>query len=94
MEDFKQFSSPSKRRDGQTYGSHAARGGGLPIVVISDRDVKFTSAFFNPLFNRLGTEVHFSTTYHPQTYGETKQVNRVLEDILRMYVMQRPTKWE
>ena len=38
---------------------------GIPKTVISDWDVKFTSAFWKTLFSGLGTQIHFSTTYHP-----------------------------
>jgi len=67
---------------------------GIPWVVISDRDVKFTSAFWKILFVGLGTQIQFSTTYHPQTDDQTKRVNQVLEDMSRMFVMQEPHKWE
>ena len=36
----------------------------------------------------------FSTTYHPLTNGQTKRVNEVLEDMLRMYVMDKSSKWD
>ena len=42
---------------------------GIPKTVISDRDVKFTSLFWKALFRGLGTQINFSTTYHPQTNG-------------------------
>ena len=42
----------------------------------------------------LGTKLKFSTAYHPQIDGKEKRVNQVLEDMLRMYVMDKPTKWE
>ena len=32
--------------------------------------------------------------YHPQTDGQTERVNQVIEDMLRMYVMDKPSKWE
>jgi len=43
--------------------------------------------FWKELSVGLGTKLAFSTIYHPQTYGSTKRVNRILEDMLRMYVM-------
>ena len=67
---------------------------GLPKAIVSDRDVKFTSNFWKGLFADLGTKLNFSTTYHPQTDGQTERVNQVLKDMLRMYVMDKPIKWE
>lgn len=42
---------------------------GVTKNIASDRDVKFTSKFWKQLFASLGTNLAFSTTYHPQTYG-------------------------
>eukprot|EP00253_Pinus_taeda_P003664 PITA_03664 len=67
---------------------------GLLKTIISDHDVKFTSTFWRTLFEGLGTQLNFSTAYHPQTDGQTKRVNQVVEDMLRSYVMQQPTRWE
>jgi hypothetical protein len=39
-------------------------------------------------------KLNFSTTYHPESNGQTKRLNRVIEYILRMYVMDKPSKWE
>lgn len=58
---------------------------GFPKMVIFDRDVKLTSAFWRSLFVGLGTQIQFSTSYHPQTDGQIKRVNQVIEDMLRMY---------
>ena len=63
-------------------------------VIISDRDVKFTGNFWKDLFKSLGTQLNFSTVYHPQTDGKTERVNQIQEDMLRMYVMDKPGKWE
>eukprot|EP00253_Pinus_taeda_P026205 PITA_26205 len=67
---------------------------GLPKTIISYCDVKFTSVFWKTLFEELETQLSFSTTYHPQTDGQTGWVNQVVEDMLRAYVMQKPNKWE
>ena len=67
---------------------------GVPKMVISDRDVKFTSKFWKSLFTALETKINFSTSYHPETYGQTGRTNQVIENMLRMYVMERPTKCE
>ena len=46
------------------------------------------------MFADLGTKLNFSTAYHLQIDGQTERVNQVLEDMLCMYVMDKPTKWE
>jgi hypothetical protein len=46
------------------------------------------------LFAGLNTNLNFSTSYHPQTDGQTERTNQIIEDILRMYVRTKPTKWE
>jgi hypothetical protein len=61
---------------------------------LSDKDPKFTSNFLKRLFNGFGTNLNFSTTSHPESDGQTKRVNQVIEDMLRMYVMDKPLKWE
>jgi hypothetical protein len=67
---------------------------GIPKTIVSDRDPKFTSKFWKGLFKGFRTNLNFSTAYHPESDGQTERVNRVIEDILRMYVMDKPSKWE
>lgn len=67
---------------------------GIPKAIMSYHDIKFTSSIWKGLFQDLGTQLNFSLAYHPLTDGQTKRVNQVLEDMLRMYVMDKPTKWE
>jgi hypothetical protein len=67
---------------------------GIPKTIMSDKDPKFTSKFWKGLFNGSGTNLNFSTTYHPESDGQIKRVNQVIEDMLRMYVMDKPSKWE
>ena len=66
----------------------------MPRTIVSDRDTKFSSNLWKGLFKGFGTNLNFSTTYHPQSDGQTERVNKVIEDMLRMYVMDKPSKWE
>jgi hypothetical protein len=67
---------------------------GIPKEIVSDKDIKFTSNFWRGLFKGFGTNLNFSNTYHPQSDGQTERVNQVIEDMLRMYVMDKPSKWK
>ena len=48
---------------------------GIPKIIISDRDPKFTGNFWRSLFKGLNTTLKFSTSFHPQTDGQTERVN-------------------
>ncbi|POM62562.1 Pol protein [Phytophthora palmivora] len=65
---------------------------GLPETIVSDRDPRFTGAFWDTLFQLLGTKLTMSTADHPQTDGRTERVNRVLEDTLRICTQQCGTR--
>jgi transposase InsO family protein len=71
-----------------------ARLHGIPKKIVSDRDLKFTSNFWKGLFKGFRMNLNFSTAYHPEFDGQIERVNRVIEDILRMYVMDKPSRWE
>jgi hypothetical protein len=47
----------------------------IPKTIVSDRDLKFTSNFWKGLFKGFGTNLNFSTAYHPKLDGKTKLVN-------------------
>jgi transposase InsO family protein len=55
---------------------------GVPKTIVSDRGTQFTSRFWRSLHQALGTKLAFRTAYHPQTDGQTKRVNQILEDML------------
>jgi hypothetical protein len=66
---------------------------GLPKTIISDRDTRFMSLFWNKLFQFFETKLKPSSAFHPQTDGQTERANRILEEILRCYVHSNPSSW-
>ena len=66
---------------------------GLPRVIVSDQDPKFTSAFWRHFFRKVGTKLTFSTALHPQTDGQTERVNGVLNQYLRNIVSAYQRDW-
>nr|GEU73537.1 reverse transcriptase domain-containing protein [Tanacetum cinerariifolium] len=56
---------------------------GIPVSIISDRDPRFASKFWRSLQNALGTRLDMSTTYHPETDGQSERTIQTLEDMLR-----------
>ncbi|GBG89455.1 hypothetical protein CBR_g49245 [Chara braunii] len=58
----------------------------LPLSIISDRDPRFTSRFWRRLHEVYGNQLRFSSSYHPQTDGQTEITNKTLGDILRKIV--------
>jgi hypothetical protein len=45
-------------------------------------------------FKGLDTQLNFITPYHPQMDGKIERINQILEDMVKMYVMDKPGKWE
>jgi hypothetical protein len=60
---------------------------GMPLDIVTDRGTQFSGKFFQALMKSMGTVHSMSTAFHPQSDGQTERVNRVLEEMLRHYVM-------
>ncbi|KAA3447270.1 DNA/RNA polymerases superfamily protein [Gossypium australe] len=61
---------------------------GVPLAIISNRDLIFTSRFWKKLQETLGTKLSFSTAFHPQIDGQSKRVIQILGDMLRCCVLE------
>jgi hypothetical protein len=67
---------------------------GVLKKIVSDRGTQFTLRFWERLHETLDTQLHFSSTYHPQTDGQTERVNQILEDMLRACALQYGRSWD
>ncbi|GJW55139.1 putative reverse transcriptase domain-containing protein [Tanacetum coccineum] len=67
---------------------------GVPVLIISDRDSKFTSHFWKLLNEALGTQLDVSTTYHPQTDDQSERTIQTMEDMLRACVIDFGKGWD
>jgi hypothetical protein len=75
------------------YMKEVAKLHGVPKVIVLDRDINFTSNFWKGLFKGFGTNLNLSTMYHLMSYGKIERTNKIIEDMLIMYVMDQPSKW-
>jgi len=55
---------------------------GVPLSIVSDRDTRFTSRFWQRLHDGMGSRLKFSTAFHPQTDGQSERTIQILEDML------------
>jgi len=77
----------------QAYVDNIYKLHGLPMSIISDRDKIFTSQIWRELFRLTDTQLMMSSSYHPQTDGETERVNQCVENFLRCSVHACPKQW-
>nr|ABG66286.1 retrotransposon protein, putative, Ty3-gypsy subclass [Oryza sativa Japonica Group] len=78
----------------ELYMTHVVCRFGCPKKIVSDRGTQFTSRFWKQLHEALGTDLNFSTAYHPQTDGQTERVNQILEDMLRACALDFEGTWD
>jgi hypothetical protein len=83
----------SAKEFAELFDDHVFRLHGLSREFITDRDTRFTSAFWQEVTMLLGTRTVMSSSFHPQTDGQTKIVNQTLETYLRHFVSVRLNDW-
>jgi len=67
---------------------------GVPILIVSNQDPRFTSHLCPSIQRVLGINLNISTAFHPQTDGQSERVIQILEDLLRACVLEFSGNWE
>jgi hypothetical protein len=71
-------STVSAQKVAQIFLKDEYRLHGFPRNIISDRDVTFTGKFWQELHRLVQTKLAMSSSFHPQTDGQTERANRTL----------------
>jgi hypothetical protein len=66
----------------------------VPKTIISDQWTHFVTRFWEKLHTSLGTHLIHSSAYHPWKHDQTERVNQILEDMLRVGVMEHQGSWD
>ena len=77
----------------QAFFTDIVRLHGVPQSMVSDRDLVFTSKFWRELMRLMGTKLHMTSVFHPQSDGQSEAANRVITMYLRCLTGDRPRQW-
>ena len=77
----------------QLYIREIVRLHGISLSIVSDRDSRFVARFWQSLQQAMGTELRFSTAFHPQMNGQSERVIQVVEDMLRACMLDFKGNW-
>ncbi|GBG72343.1 hypothetical protein CBR_g11921 [Chara braunii] len=64
------------------------------FYALSDRDSCFTRQNWQELMRVYGSKLLMSSGRHPETNGQTKQMNKILQQVLRTYIRPDQIKWD
>ncbi|GKC53412.1 putative reverse transcriptase domain-containing protein [Tanacetum coccineum] len=67
---------------------------GVLVSIISDRDGRFTSLFWQAFHKALGTRLDMGMAYHPETNGQSERTIQTLEDMLHACVLDFRKNWD
>ncbi|GJR18347.1 putative reverse transcriptase domain-containing protein [Tanacetum coccineum] len=96
---FEDGSLPAKENDSmekltRQYLKEVVSRHGVPVSIISDRDGRFVSQFWQSLQEAFGTQLDMSTAYHPETDGQSERTIQTLEYMLRACVIDFGKGWD
>ena len=88
--------SISASQTANLYMRYVAKLHGIPRCVYTDRGTQFVSRFWNELWKLMGTQLKYSTAYHPQTQGVVERMNSVIGQMLRctIHELGEPRNWK
>lgn len=66
---------------------------GAPENIVSDRDAKFVSKVWKRFSEILGVELKMSSSFHPQSDGQSEATNAILETLIRCYGNYTNSDW-
>jgi hypothetical protein len=78
----------------QLFVEHYFRLHGIPDDIVSDRDARFTSEFWEHLTTMWKTKLKMSTAFHPQTDGQAEKANSIVERYLRTFAANDERRWD
>ena len=78
----------------RAYLKYAVRYQCVPRSIVSDRDTRYVSKFWEAFQAALGTELLRSTSFNPATNVQTEHINRTLADMLRALALERQGSWD
>jgi hypothetical protein len=76
------------------YVNEVVRLHGVPTLIVSDRDPRFTSRLWPSIQRALGTNLSISTAFHLQTDGQSERIIQILKDLLRACALEFGGNWE
>jgi len=78
----------------EAYRDFVVKYHGLAKKIITDRDGRFTGNFMDALAEAMHVKQALSTSFHPQTDGQTEIMNQIVEDTIRHYVSPDQKDWD
>ena len=83
----------SKEDTARLFYKHVISKFGIPKQIITDRDTRWRGDFWDTICKQMGMRRSLTTSYHPQSDGQTEVMNQGLEISLRAYIGPSRDDW-